>query len=370
MNNTKPTGKSALVKNDGRKNLFLLGKNWRQEVRRKISLGNDWKNLASDTVSRAIEFKKNELPITWEEGRKVLLPTARNLAVRSQNFVVAHALTGDFTFLDAMLSDGLRVAELDHWNPEHFLDTAELACFIACIRKWTEPVATREQLLELDNVLYERAVKRGLWSLRGGSNWTLAAGNWNIVCNASLMVVASALLQDYPEECGELLERAYSSSNIALNAVGPGGEWHEGITYLDYSAQFAWFAKQATGLHHFQPILDCGRYRSSMIGPSGMIADFGDDLPNCLPPAIGQTGPNPAGSSPFNLLWGAPLPKPPDRFVGRTVACLRTEQGFLAVKLGNTKHAHAHADLGSFIWEAQGKRLVSDPGRLRYDIPG
>ncbi|MCK7616054.1 heparinase II/III domain-containing protein [Roseibium sediminicola] len=350
--------------------MFLLGKNAQQLLRRNASRGNGWRELAESIVSSASVLDGTDLPVTWEEGREVLLPTARTLALRSQSLVVAHVLTGEFSFLKTMLSDGLKAARLANWNPEHFLDTAEIAFAVACISKWSQPIASRSQLQELEKVLHERAVKRGLWSLRGGSNWTRTPGNWNIVCNAALTVVATALREKYPDDCTELLERAETSSRIGLSDVGPGGEWKEGVVYLDHSAQFAWFATLATGSSHFQPILDCGEFRAAMTGPSGMVADFGDDLPVCAPPAVGPTGATPAGSLPLNLLWGAPPTRAPDRYVGRTAASLRSGRHFLAVRLGDIRHAHAHADLGSFIWEANGCRLIADPGRLRYDIAG
>ena len=350
--------------------MFLLGKNWQQDLRRKISRGPEWRELAEAVLSRAVENRETELPIEWEEGREVLLPTARNLAARSQSFVIAHGLTGDLSFLRSMLSDGLKAASLEDWNPEHFLDTAEMAFAVACIRHWVAPVATRDQIQTLEEVLHEIAVQRGLWSLTGGSAWTREPGNWNIVCNASLMVVAQALSASYPDKCSDLLTKAEASSKVGLNALGPGGEWEEGVVYLDHSAQFAWYAQQATGSRHFQPFFDSNTFRTAMTGPSGLIADFGDDLPDCPPPAIGPTGTTPAGTSPLHLLWGAKPEQTSDRFMGRTVACLRSPRSFLAVKLGVNRHLHAHADLGSFVWEANGDRLVCDPGRLRYDLPG
>ena len=45
-------------------------------------------------------------------------------------------------------------------------------------------------------------------------------------------------------------------------------------------------------------------------------------------------------------------------------------QGWLAVSVGTADHAHAHHDLGSFLWETDGVRFVIDPGRLDYARKG
>ncbi len=82
------------------------------------------------------------------------------------------------------------------------------------------------------------------------------------------------------------------------------------------------------------------------------------------------------GSTATSNLRSQPPPWPPDAiFRGVDLACFRSAWDdpnalFLAVKGGDNKAAHAHLDLGSFVFDAGGVRWAADLGTDDYDLPG
>ena len=133
----------------------------------------------------------------------------------------------------------------------------------------------------------------------------------------------------------------------------------------------------------FDPILQGAVFAAASVGPSGLAANFGDNLsvPEICPMQAWisarhgrQLPAELAGQHPFDLVWGrqeTTRTAPPNLFLGNHLVTLRgAGQGWLAVSAGTADHAHAHHDLGSFLWETDGVRFVTDPGRLDYARKG
>lgn len=369
--------------------MFLFDPAWREDLRRRAASHPAWAALAGAVLAEAAAARALPLAPEREAGREVLLPMARGFARRAQAGVLAQALTGDAGFLQAVLRDALIVADLPDWNPGHFLDTAEFVSAMACALHWSAPVARPDQRAALAAALAENGLRRGLSSMRRENGWGHRAGNWNIVCNCALLVGAAALRGDLPDLAQSVTEAALRSLRTGLAAVGPGGEWFEGITYRDYAAGHAWLALRALreteaaeeGRAGLLRLLSGARFRAAMIGGSGLAADFGDGLADVPPPVLGPAGDlPPAVAQPLHLIWGTSLPGEGGgtadfaRYIGADHGSLRRsdargEAGYLAVRAGAVRGAHAHCDLGSLIWEHRGRRIVADPGRGDYADP-
>ena len=52
--------------------------------------------------------------------------------------------------------------------------------------------------------------------------------NWNQVCNAGMVFGALAIQEDYPELATEVIDRAFESISISMEAYGPDGAYPEG----------------------------------------------------------------------------------------------------------------------------------------------
>jgi Heparinase II/III-like protein len=373
--------------------MFLFGSEIRQQLRRRIARSAAAKGLASAILARAgAMLGEDGISQQYEPERHVLLPTTRRFADRSQHLILAWLLTGEARFVKQVVDDLMAVTAFPDWNRTHFLDVAEMVSAVAMARQWTVLFLSSEQKNSIDKAIIEKGLVPAEESLRGGSEWTITAGNWNIVCNSAIILVALTMVEAYSKICGEVLKRAQASLAVGMKAVGPTGEWFEGLTYWSFAAHHAALAQIAVDQSGyllenpalFDPILRGGTFAAASVGPSGLGANFGDSLTRpelCpmhawlsvrngrkLPAAL-------AGTHPFELVWARDDlldPGPPKAFIGKHLVALRLQNplAWLAVSVGTADHAHAHHDLGSFIWETDGVRFVVDPGRLDYALKG
>lgn len=373
--------------------MFLFGPDIRQRLRRHIAQSAGANGLAGTILARAeAMLGEGAIASTYEVGRPVLLPTTRRFADRTQHLVVAWLLTGEARFARHMVDDLMAAINLPDWNRRHFLDVAEMVSVVTMARQWIGAFLSAEQKNAVDTAIVDLGLIPGDESLRGGSEWTRKAGNWNIVCNSALILAAVALRDRFPQICGTVLAHAQASLALGMQAVGPSGEWFEGLTYWSLAAHHAALAQMAVdqagyGLENpalFHPILDGGTFVAASVAPSGLAANFGDALtvPELCPmqgwlsTRSGRRLPKElVGAHPFALIWGAdsvPEAVPQAVFMGNHLAVLRQSaaQAWLAVSVGTADHSHAHHDLGSFIWETGGVRFVVDPGRLDYAVTG
>jgi Heparinase II/III-like protein len=373
--------------------MFLFGPEIRQQLRLRVAQSAAAREMAAAILARsATMLGEDGISLQYELGRQVLLPTTRRFADRVQYLIVAWLLTGEARFAKRVVEDLMVVAGFPDWNRTHFLDVAEMVSAVAMARQWTAPILSSEQISSVDRAIVEKGLVPAEESLRGGSEWTTTAGNWNIVCNSALILAALTMLETNPEISGKVLQRAQASLSVGMNAVSPSGEWFEGLTYWSYAAHHAALAQIAvdqsgyslTNTALFHPILDGGAFAAASVAPSGLGANFGDTLSrpeHCpmqawLSARNGRKLPEPmADDHPFELIWGRedlPNPALPKAFVGMRLVTLRLQKqlAWLAVSVGSADHAHAHHDLGSFIWETGGVRFVVDPGRLDYALKG
>jgi hypothetical protein len=373
--------------------MFLFGPEIRQQLRSRIARSAAAKEMAEAILARSrAMLDEDGISMQYESGRRVLLPTTRRFADRTQHLVVAWVLTGEARFASHVVDDLMAVTAFSDWNRTHFLDVAEMVSAVAMARQWTAPFLSNEQKSSVNRAIIEKGIVPAEQSLRGGSEWTIDAGNWNIVCNSALILASLTMLEIAPKLCGEVLKRAQSSLIVGMNAVGPSGEWFEGLTYWAYAAQHAALAQIAVDQSGyvlenpilFDPVLRGASFAAASVGPSGLAANFGDNLarPELCPMQAwlsvrnGRKLPGAlAGTHPFELIWAGedvPDPVPPRAFVGENLVAVRVQEtsAWLAVSVGTADHAHAHHDLGSFVWETGGARFVVDPGRLNYALKG
>lgn len=374
------------------KPLFLFGTDIHQTLRRRIARSASAKALAEAILLRSTELlDEPRISQQYEAGRAVLLPTTRRFADRAQHFVLAWLLTGDACFARSIVDDLMIVTAFPDWNRKHFLDVAEMVSAVAMARQWVAPFLSPDQKHGIDAAILEKGLKPGIDSLNGSSEWTRQAGNWNIVCNSALIVAALAMAESYPKICAQILTKAQASLAVGIAAVGPSGEWFEGLTYWSYAAHHAALAQIAIEQSGyilenpalFDPVLNGSRFAAASVAPSGLASNFGDNksVPDLFPMqawlSVRYGRPFPkalAATHPFELIWtgdGIFDDAPPKSFIGDHLVVLRArEAAWLAVSVGTADHAHAHHDLGSFLWEIDGVRFVVDPGRLDYALKG
>ena len=317
------------------------------------------------------------------------------LAHAAARLGLAYALTDDASFAEKALDCIAALNASKEWRkPQHTTDmcdltTASCAAGAALALHFVREVLDAEEYSAALSGLEARAVKLYLADC-AAHRWNVTNSyNWNGVVNGGMLA------------CALLLPGAPWSPDVELNArrllplylghfAGDGG-WDEGANYLWYgldNAAFAIFLADRRGRPLEVPpgVFKSAEWCGLFVSPAGNMPPFGDadfaahssSAAGWLALASGSEAARRAfarhaeSSSPATLLYHAalgemaapPPPKPPARYASPTGWGVAREGGaWLAVRGGKTSVNHSHLDLGSFVLEAGGEIVLTDPGR-------
>jgi hypothetical protein len=305
----------------------------------------------------------------------------------------------------------LAVAGFQDWNPDHFLDVAEMTMAVAIGYDWlyNDLSATSRQLI--GNAI----ITKGLVPSQNDkyNGWLRGNNNWNQVCNTGITFGALAVYDLQPRETAQLLERAIKSVQIPMATYAPDGNYTEGYSYWAYGTTYNVFLISALeqifgmdyGLSALPGFLKTPVFYRDLVGPSGKPFNYSDCGVNAdgLQPAMlwfagklqdpsllwqeklnitaGKILPRWNRFLPAAMIWGKNIdmnkvqPPAPGCWVGNgqnPVALMRTswtdpDAIFIGFKGGTPSAGHAHMDIGSFVMDAQGTRWSADLGMQGYE---
>ena len=186
-------------------------------------------------------------PLEREMTGRRLLPVSREALRRVLLLAFAHRVEDDPAYARAAEACLLRVAGFSDWNPDHFLDVAEMATAVALGLDWLHddlPPATRLQLV---SALREKAIAPllaadplgpGDPSPAGSLWWRRAENNWNAVCWGGLVLAALSTAEEEPAAAAEVLRRVLRNNAPYLDSYGPDGVYPEGPSYWSYGTAY------------------------------------------------------------------------------------------------------------------------------------
>lgn len=301
----------------------------------------------------------------------------------------------------------LRAAgRLKDWNPRHFLDAATLTAAFAVAYDWLYDEWDIDQRRSIRHAIVEKGLKPALkaYDSRGREgHWVRKDNNWNLVCNAGMIMGALAVADEEPELSREILRKALESVRGGFLSYGPDGGWIEGPGYWNYGnvAAVALLSSLKAGLGSDFGLSDYPGFRKTgffpiyMTGPTGAPFNFADgrETPLHAPQLrwLARRFHEPAFSwwletsdrwSPLDFLWyvepgkrafgGLPLGR---RFRDVEAVSLRSAWGsrgatFVGFKAGKNGRPHGQLDIGTFVLEALGRRWIVDLGPDEYSLPG
>lgn len=345
------------------------------------------------------------------KGTDFLLATSRQVLERVSTLALVCRVEGDHRYRDRCWAELEAAARFPDWEPQHFLDTAEMTTAFAIGYDWLYDEWTVGQRRTLREAIEKLGLEPGLkWDLnpfRPRLWWMRRSNNWNIVCNGGLGLGALAIGDESPDIAGKVLARCIASAPICLKEFGPDGAWPEGPMYWGlttlYESMFLDALSTACGtefgLGDMPGESQGGWFPLYLNGPAQGAFNFGDADEEKAP----RTGPqllwmarrfqepryaqyeveNAHGRmGALDLVWAPGLARAPwqtiptDRyFRGVEVATMRDKWSdpkawFVGFKAGSNAVAHSHLDVGSFVLEAKGERWAIDLGPDDYDLPG
>ena len=314
--------------------------------------------------------------------------------------------------LDRINNEVLAVCSFSDWNPSHYLDVGEMTMALAFALDWTAgdlPKSTIDKAIKaiIDKGImpsYETDKRSNIWWIDGNNNW-------NQVCNGGMIAGSIAIAEVNSELAAKTIKRSLSGIPHALDEYKPDGVYPEGSTYWGYGTAFSVVTNAMLessfgtdfGLGNYPGFKDSAVFRLLMNAPSDWYynyADCGDkrtDNPDVTlawfasksgdellfernrfmqsPEKIGRLRRlNGAG-----LVWVAQYEKQkeselPASWKGEGANPIAVFTGgsndpysyYLGCKGGSGTVNHGNMDAGSFIFEINGERWVTDPGNQAY----
>lgn len=351
-----------------------------------------------------------------------LLWTSREMEGRIFTLSGMYRLTGERRFADRAIAEMLSATKFPNWNPNHFLDTAEMTAALGIGYDWIYPVLTPDQRATIKQAVIEKGINTFIDRLN--QNKIHYRNNWAQVVYGGETIGSLAIAEPGDSTSIERAQKiiGYSRPGIGLvmRLFAPDGGFEEGPVYWNYATIYNvlyiaaldsalgtdFDAAKATGFD-VTP-----RYEIQADGPLYEYANFGDAHSEASRSpqmywfanrfhhpeyslheralVLNLEGKMKQGavreSSRFEmmgLLWYASAPEP------KTASPLPLVQSFSRVaqaymrsswsdskawdvgfKGGDAKASHGHLDLGSFVLDGFGKRWAIDLGPDSYGLPG
>ena len=347
-------------------------------------------------------------PCKWP-GEGHILATSREILRRVINLSYAYRTTGHYPYAKRAEEEMLNACMFPHWDPGHYLDTAEMLFAMAVGYDWLYdylPEGSRA-------MIRESILRKGLLTAdsHGGSSHK-STNNWNSVCNAGLVAGATAIFEHYPEEARHRVEEALKYNPIVLAEYAPDGAYPEGYSYWSYGTGYQVILLtileenygSCFGLDSYPGFMQTGYFEQIMCTPTGHCFSFSDsgDKALCnlmlfwfsnrlndpslvyLEKKMLEKGNVDFGIEdrflPLMVLWAskqdlAEVPQP-SRNVWHSAGMVplfiyrsgwdSPEDSYLGVKGGKPSVSHGHMDSGEFYFEKGGVIWAKDMGGQSY----
>ena len=382
------------------------------KIRTLITKDTDWNRLHNLILDEACVILTQPLPERRMVGKR-LLATSREELRRILFLGYAWRLSGDRKFARRMDQELVAIASFSDWNPDHFLDVAEMTVAMSVGYDWLDDYLPESKKKQIREAIIDKGLQP---SYPQGKDHAFAArvNNWNQVCNAGMSVGAIAVFEHYRDTATLILNRAIQTIPASMAGYAPNGAYPEGISYWEYGTTYNTMLldglmknfRSDYGLAAMPGFMESGLYAQQMITPGLRTFNYCDNFstPDFLPASFwfyGETK-NPAllyaqkrllqhvdeqnlrsnRFLPMALIWGAEANASLDKIEepatlawkgdGKNpVVVFRSSWKdpnglYLGLKGGSAQIDHGHLDVGSFLFEADNIRWALDLGQENY----
>lgn len=303
------------------------------------------------------------------------------------------------------------------WNPDHFLDTAEMMAAYAFAYDWMYDAWSDEERAEIIDWIVTYGLSPGMklyqtnqawWSQEKNGN-----GNWNCVSNGGLVFAALAIQGDAQGDAADVVKQVFQKAlpNMKKNCmrgVYKDGTWSEtpNYWYFGTNAQARVLSALETATGSDQDMMKensnwykTGDFHMYVTGNAGMFA-YGDNGPNKFATTANQMflyaqkSKNPryalfqrdradAAGDPLSMFWYDPTTKggfwnglaldqwfdnPQGNWVSMRSSWTDMTGNYVAMKASNATLHQTHGDLdaGDFVIDSLGTRWAGEYGSDNY----
>lgn len=389
---------------------LLLLKGQEETIQRNIKANPLWAKVHADLLNEC-ELILSQPPLERVLIGRRLLGKSRESLRRIFFLSYAWRITHQKKYFNKCEEELLAVCRFTDWNPDHFLDVAEMTMAVAIGYDWlyNDLSAASRQLIS------QAIISKGLTpSLDEKYNgWLRGNNNWNQVCNTGISFGALAVYEDQRALSTQLVERALKSITIPMKTYAPDGNYTEGYSYWAYGTSYNVFLisalEQIFGtdyqLSQAPGFLRTAAFYEHLVGSSGLPFNYSDcaNAADGLQPAmlwfasklqdpslLWQEQSNMQKGKilakwnrflPAALIWGKDINLEKMQAPASTVwmgdgenpvAMMRSSWTdanaiYVGFKGGTPSAGHAHMDIGSFVMDAEGVRWSADLGMQEYE---
>lgn len=377
-------------------------------IKKNIASDTLWARVHRDLIDECNEMLALPLPQRVLEGRR-MLNVSKAVGRRLFFLSYAYRMTGEKKYAERAEQEMLAVSAFTDWNPQHFLDVAEMALGVAIGYDWLFDYLSPSS----KEIIRATLVCKALEPAMKPHCWLTANGNWGQICNAGIAYGAVAVFEDFPAISASLINRAIETTKNPMKAYAPDGVYPEGYSYWSGGTDFNVLLLdllecvfgQDYGLSEMPGFMKTPYFRMNLLGPNGIAFIWGDGSGfGSLSPAMfwfakktndtnllkDERNFLKAGRKqmylrerllPAVMVWGSGIRfnelANPQSLVwcgGGEVPILLMRSSwtdpdavFVGFKGGSASAPHAHMDAGNFIVEAKGVRWATDLGNENYN---
>ena len=350
---------------------------------------------------------------------KRLLTISRQALERIYYLSYAWRMTGDDRYAERAEKEMINVSNFKDWNPQHFLDVAEMTLALSIGYDWLYSYISDSTKEIVRKAIIKKGINESMPETatdKENYSWLKKVNNWNQVCNTGMAFGAIATYESNPELSSKIISRSVKLvRDTGMHEYLPDGNYPEGYTYWSYGTSFNVMLIDALekclgtsfGMTDNKGFMNTGEYILNMTAQNlGCFAysDCGDVVMSYPMFWLAKRTNNPdliwgelqkydymkkngilenafsVRFLPSFLLWASPEtmnnPQPPTKrlYVGQgttPVAILRNHWGganeiFVGLKGGTSSTNHAHIDVGSFVMYQGANQWAKDAGIQEY----
>lgn len=388
---------------------LLMLKGEEKQIKASIQTSKEWKSV-HDVILSECDSLLAKPPVERTMIGRRLLQVSREALRRNFFLSYAYRMTGQKKYFKRCEEELLAVCSFNNWNPDHFLDVAEMTMAVAIGYDWLYQDLSVNSRSVISKAILEKGINPSLDKKHNG--WLRSTNNWNQVCNTGISFGALAVYEDQPVLAKELLGRAIASIVTPMHEYAPAGNYKEGYSYWGYGTSFNVFFNSALekifnddfGLNSQPGFMQTAGFYQQLIGQSGQPFNYSDagsieglqpamfwfadklNDPSLLFVEKGylQEGKLNARSNrllPAALIWGKNIKaekmkmpvqhtwaaKADNQVVMMRTSWKKNEGIYIGFKGGSPSYSHGHMDAGSFVLDLGPARFSADLGMQNYN---
>ncbi len=367
--------------------------------------------LNSKNIKYSLDRNQSMLTISREYFRRILILS------------MAYRVFEDDKYSDKAIDMMMYVCTYPDWNPQYFLDVAEMTAALAIGYDWNFYHLNVREKETIRNKIVEYGLQPGLdvYNNQEGKPhvWFKMNNHWNQVCAGGLILGALAVGEDFPDLKNNIIYQAIKNLVSTIELYEPDGAWFEGPGPANYANTYLALALSAmqSALEHDFGLADRpGLNRASLfymntVSPMGNVFNFGETdtseppiptvlswfskrysqkdvsgyyktlLTENMTPSSLEFGKNRDRFFYLSLPWfdegqsEKPQLKTAQHFNGPVdLLFFRGNENknsiYLAAKGGKATLGNQHLDAGTFVIDADGERWALDLGAENNFLPG